>query len=485
MRLVVFLIFVQIFFGCNTSDNQKNVETPSPTTYSNLETLQRNFVEKRFGGFIHFGIRTFTGGSWGAPNQDIAQFNPTQLDCGQWARAFKSAGMEYGIFTTKHHDGFALWDSKYTDFDVASIPWRDGKGDVIKEYVDAFRAEGLSPCLYFSIWDSTEGIGEGPVTQEQIAIVKGQLTELLTNYGKIDMLLLDGWSWKIGHKNLPYEEIHGLIKSLQPECLIVDNTHLKSLYNQELLHFEWGSGLPTNNTQPAVLSLLINEGVGNGWFWNQDVPKHELLSVDYLVDSTLVKLEPQWISFVLNCPPNQAGLMDDNIVARLAALGTKWFPNPNRKPLPVQEQQIHKPITPVSAFATSGEAEYAIDGFNDRYKYTIWETDSSFSQELTIDLGVIRDSVSIITYLPKYIPYIKPLEEGSITKFSLLTSVDGQQFNKIGTGEWSGDTKMKSITFTPRKARFVRLVGLEANDGFVAATEVGIGRGAYPYYDFE
>lgn len=93
--------------------------------------------------FIHFGIRTFTGGGWGEANQDVSQFNPVNLDCNQRADAAASANKKYGILTTKHHDGFCLWDSAYTTNDVASSPWKNGQGDVVREYVDAFRSRGL------------------------------------------------------------------------------------------------------------------------------------------------------------------------------------------------------------------------------------------------------------------------------------------------------------------------------------------------------
>src|SRR5215475_12236055 len=101
-----------------------------------LEQLQREFVDLRFGMFLHFGILTYTG-SWSKPNLNIELFNPTRLDPGQWADAAVSAKMKYAVLTTRHHDGFALWPSKASDFNVGHIPWRDGKGDVVREFVDA------------------------------------------------------------------------------------------------------------------------------------------------------------------------------------------------------------------------------------------------------------------------------------------------------------------------------------------------------------
>src|SRR5580698_3829938 len=173
--------------GC-THREQLPAANPSSRAASArpLAQLQRDFVELRFGMFIHFGILTYTG-SWSKPNLDITQFNPTGLDPGQWADAAVAAKMTYGVLTTKHHDGFALWPSAASDFNVGHIPWRNGKGDVVRAYVEAFRSRGLLPGLYYSIWDTTEGLGglDGaavpPVTTAELDYVEAQLTELLTH----------------------------------------------------------------------------------------------------------------------------------------------------------------------------------------------------------------------------------------------------------------------------------------------------------------
>ena len=168
---------------------------------------------------MHFGILTFCGSQpsdlarvGAQPNLAIANFNPSdRYDPGQWADAAVSAHMKFGVLTTRHHDGFALWPSAAGAFNVKSIPWKNGQGDVVRDYVDAFRSRGLLPGLYYSIWDSTQGIGTGPVTAAQLAYVKAQLTELLTNYGPIPVLVLDGWSWRTGHRTVAYQEIRELV----------------------------------------------------------------------------------------------------------------------------------------------------------------------------------------------------------------------------------------------------------------------------------
>jgi alpha-L-fucosidase len=448
-----------------------------PVRAADTEELQRAFTELRFGMFIHFGILTFTGGAWGEANQDVTAFNPANLDCGQWADAAVSANMTFGILTTKHHDGFCLWDSETTENDVASSPWKNGQGDVVREYVDAFRSRGLEPCLYYSVWDNTQGVGNGDITESHMQFIKGQMTELLSNYGPIKMLFIDGWSWKMGHRNVPYPEIRDLVKTLQPECLLVDNTHLPCLFNNDLIHYEAGGSCPTDNTLPALLSKLINTNGGNDWFWDSNIPSANLMSANTIVNSNLDYLEPRWCTFLLNCPPNPDGLLDENIVNRLTEVGERWSPDPSRPVLPAQAPQIENFILPVSASATSGNAFHAIDAVNDRYYYSVWESTAGLPQSITLDMGEEIPDVCILYYVPKYIPMVDPQEEGSIRSYTIYKSINNVDFTEITSGEWNGDTQMKVVTWTPTNARYIRLEILSAVDDFAAITELAIGRG--------
>ncbi|MEJ2545933.1 MAG: discoidin domain-containing protein [Calditrichaceae bacterium] len=134
--------------------------------------------------------------------------------------------------------------------------------------------------------------------------------------------------------------------------------------------------------------------------------------------------------------------MDENIVHRLKEISQVWSPDLDRSSLPKQEPQIDKPITPEFASATSGKAEYAIDGHNDRYYYSVWESTDSLPQSITVDLGQKYCEINIITYVPKYNPVIIPMTEGSITSYKFSASIDSLNFKEIISGEWSGDTKM-------------------------------------------
>src|SRR5258705_12162050 len=118
------------------------------TKSSDLRQLQQEFINLRFGMFIHFNIPTFMDEDWADPEAPPSIFNPTKLDCNQWATAAKTANMSYGCLTTKHHSGFCIWDTKTTDYNVLN---RLVKRDVIKEYTDAVRANGLKVMLYYSI----------------------------------------------------------------------------------------------------------------------------------------------------------------------------------------------------------------------------------------------------------------------------------------------------------------------------------------------
>lgn len=455
--------------GNTGSGGEFEVEAARP-----LEEVQRDYIELRFGMFIHFGILTYTG-SWSQANLPIEQFDPTALDPGQWADAAVAAKMKYAVLTTRHHDGFGLWPSAVSDFDVGSIGWQGGQGDVVRQYVDAFRERGLLPGLYYSVWDNTQGTGNGPVTREQIDYVKAQLSELLTNYGPIPILVFDGWSWKMGHQAMPYQEIRALVKSLQPNCLMLDHSHLMSPWDADIAAIEEPKGAfaPEDNTAPATQGQKINGSGGNDWFWSPNIGG--LMSVENIVDQHLTLLEARYTNFLLNCPPNREGLLDQAIVDRLTEVGEAWSPNRERPPLPPQGPQNERPYTPVSATATSGTAANAIDGHNDWGFYTLWSTAEALPQSITLDLGQEQPDVGFLGYVPRYVPNNGPSSEGAITSYAIYTSTDNVEFTEAATGEWPADGKMKVATFPAVAARYVRLEALASNGQDIAATEIAVG----------
>jgi alpha-L-fucosidase len=439
---------------------------------THLQQLQSDFVDLRFGMFIHFGILTYTG-SWSAANLDITQFNPTGLDPGQWADTAVSAKMKYGVLTTRHHDGFALWPSKASKFNVGNIPWRNGTGDVVREYVDAFRSRGLQPGLYYSIWDTTQGVAAGSLSAANLAYVKTQITELLTNYGPIPILTIDGWSWQMGHRAIAYQEIYDLVKSLQPNCLLTDHTHMDQPWDVDIVNFEEPKGAwsPTGNTYPGQQGNKVNASGGNDWFWAPNIGG--LMTVSNIVTSHLKDLEPKWTNFLLNCPPNRTGTLDTAMVTLLQQVGAAWSPNAARAPLPAQGPQNEHPYTPVSATATSGTANNAIDGINDTAFHSMWQPTGTLPQSATLDLGQVRPDVGWLGCAP-YAQNDSSTTTGNVTSYGILTSTDGTTFTQAAAGTWTANKKLNVAMFGPVAARYVRFE-IRAANGSPAVTEITVG----------
>ncbi|QKJ31804.1 alpha-L-fucosidase [Mucilaginibacter mali] len=309
----------------------------------NLAKLQQNFVDLRFGMFIHFNIPTYMNQDWPDPETPASLFTPVKLNCDQWAKAAKSANMSYGCLTTKHHSGFCIWDTKTTDYNVMNSPL---KRDVVKEYTNAFRANGLKVMLYYSILDTHHKLRPHHITQKHIEMVKAQITELLTKYGKIEALIIDGWDapWsRISYDDIPFEDIYLLVKKLQPDCLLMDLNGAKypaeGLYYTDIKTYEMGAGQrisKESNKMPALACLPIN----SAWFWKTDFPEKPVKDPVKLVNETLIPLNNASCNFILNVAPNRDGLIDDNVLAALKQIGSVWKNEGPVNKLPALEAPI-------------------------------------------------------------------------------------------------------------------------------------------------
>ena len=171
--------------------------------------------------FVHFGMNTFTDREWGDGTEDPKRFAPTALDCRQWARIAKDAGFRAMVLTAKHHDGFCLWPTRTTLHSVSSSGWRDGRGDVVREFVDACRGEGLKVGLYCSPWDrNAPAYGDSPRYNVMYQL---QLTELLGNYGPIDEVWFDGANGEGPngkHQVYDWPATFALVRQMQPDAVI-------------------------------------------------------------------------------------------------------------------------------------------------------------------------------------------------------------------------------------------------------------------------
>ena len=190
---------------------------------------QLRWQEMEMYAFIHYSLNTYTDQEWGFGNEDPQLFNPSDLDCRQWARVCKQAGMKGIIFTAKHHCGFCMWPSKYTEYSVKNSPWKQGKGDVVRELAEACREEGLKFAVYLSPWDRNHPEYGKPA---YVTYFRNQLRELLTEYGDIFEVWFDGanggdgWYGGANERRQITKDYYGwpetfkMIRELQPKCVI-------------------------------------------------------------------------------------------------------------------------------------------------------------------------------------------------------------------------------------------------------------------------
>jgi alpha-L-fucosidase len=180
---------------------------------------QLAWSELEYYGFIHFNMNTFTNVEWGEGKENPSSFNPSALDCNQWARIAKKAGMKGLILTAKHHDGFALYPSKYTTHTVAKSPWKNGKGDVVKELSEACRKYGLKLGIYLSPWDRFH---PAYGTDDYNQVYAKMQEELLTNYGPIFEFWYDGANGDgpNGKKQVyDWNLFHSIVNKYQPDAV--------------------------------------------------------------------------------------------------------------------------------------------------------------------------------------------------------------------------------------------------------------------------
>jgi len=331
-RLCVLCFTIVLFFT-----TFQNLKAQVKTVTKSLKEQQQEFVDLKFGMFIHFNIPTFCNQDWPDPDTPVKVFNPEKLDCNQWAEAAKSAKMSYGCLTTKHHSGFCIWNTKTTEYNVMNSPL---KKDVVKEYVEAFRKNGLKTMLYYSILDTHHKIRPGFITREKVKMIKAQLTELLSNYGVITALIIDGWDapWsRISYEDVPFEEIYRLIKRLQPNCLVMDLNSAKypadALFYTDIKSYEQNAGQSISkdaNNIPAMSCLPIQ----SSWFWKTSFPTDQLKNADFLVNDNIVPLNNAYCNFMLNVAPNSEGLIDDNALKVMKKIGEIWNDNDVYKKLP-------------------------------------------------------------------------------------------------------------------------------------------------------
>jgi alpha-L-fucosidase len=294
--------------------------------------------------FLHFGVNTFTDREWGDGREDPAIFAPTGLDARQWVRSAKSAGFRSLILTAKHHDGFCLWPSATTRHSVAASPWRGGSGDVVREFTDACRAEGLGAGLYLSPWDRN-----APVygTARYNDFYCDQLTELLTRYGPVREVWFDGANGEgpTGRRQeYDWARYWALVRRLQPGAVIFSDAgpDLRWIGNEDGVAGEtnWSTVDPAvvtfpGATGPGVTGMLqhgdpqgtvwrpgeTDVSIRPGWFYHP-AEDAKVKTAEKLVDLYFTSVGRN-SKLLLNVPPSREGLLHATDVERLSGMRTR------------------------------------------------------------------------------------------------------------------------------------------------------------------
>ena len=348
-----------------------HVETEK--NHSGYQELDRRLVQIRpsarqvewqkmeFYAFVHFTVNTFTGKEWGDGTEPESVFNPTALDAGQWVDAVKAAGMKGLILTCKHHDGFCLWPSRYTRHSVANSPFRNGKGDVVRETADACRKGGIRFGIYLSPWDRNCRLyGQGKAYDDYFV---GQLTELLTDYGEICSVWFDGACGEGENgKRQAYDwpRYYEVIRRLQPgACIHVCGPDVRWCGNEagDTRPDEW-SVVPKRTCETEMIASKsqqnddarfrqrrisaddldlgsrgilrdekeliwypaeVNTSIRPGWFYHKE-EDGQVRSLEELLEIYYHSAGGN-AGFLLNIPPTPEGLFHANDVKRLKEMG--------------------------------------------------------------------------------------------------------------------------------------------------------------------
>ena len=314
------------------------------------------FVRDRFGMFIHFGLYALPARhEWVKHNEKLTdedydkyfeRFDPDLCDAREWARAAKEAGMKYAVFTAKHHEGFCLFDSRYTDYKCTNTP---AGRDLAREYVDAFRAEGLRVGFYYSLIDwhhpdftidrihplrdlsreEIESLNAGRDMRRYAAYMRDQVAELLTNYGRIDIMWFDfsypapsetkPWLAGKGRDDWEAEKLVELARSLQPDIIIDDRAGVEGdIRTPEQYQIDaW----PRDEKTGEYFTWEACQTFSGSWGYNRD--EYSWKSPETLI-RMLIRTVARGGNLLLNVGPTARGYIDARAKNSLSAIG-EWM----------------------------------------------------------------------------------------------------------------------------------------------------------------
>lgn len=410
-------LFLMVLLGSSCS----HVEPPLPFGAVPADN-QLQWHKMHYYAFIHFSPNTFTDKEWGYGDESPEIFNPSELDCMQWARVVREAGMEGIVITAKHHDGFCLWPSAFTEHSVKNSPWANGKGDVIKDLREACDANGLKLGIYLSPWDRNH---RAYGTPEYLEYYRSQLRELLSNYGEIFEVWFDGANGGDGYydganetrriDNTTYydwDNTWSIVRELQPGAVMFSDAgpDIRWVGNEQGYASDpnW-STMNSAGFYPGVggktdqlgtghedgdkwLPAEVNTSIRPGWFYHEQQ--------DSLVKS-LSKLVDIWFhsvgmngNLILNIPPDKRGLIHENDVQRLMEFKD------------YRDRAFVNKLNASTNIAASNERgnsrHYAAENVFDGDMETYWATDDDTHEatlEIEFDTAITMNALLIQEYI--------------------------------------------------------------------------------------
>ena len=457
--------------------------------------------------FIHFGMNTFTDSEWGSGTEDPKLFNPTQLDARQWMRALKSAGIKQATLVVKHHDGFALYPSRYTTHSVKYSPWKGGHGDVVRDFVNAAHEYGIKVGFYLSPADRHEalpggsfGNGSPSVTTKIPTLVHGdnrhpthfytyqlddynryfmnQLYELMTQYGPVYELWFDGATAAGTSEPYNFAAWYDLIHHLAPNAVIgLGNVRWVGNENGYARDSEW-SVIPLAhdyNIQPdegdvvgpdlgsrarlfapgvnylAWYPAEVNFSIRPGWFWHAS-EDNQVKTMSDLMDRYYHSVGLNGV-MLLNVPPDRRGLFGDTDVQRLQQFG-QW----------IKQTFKHNLAQGAKATASSvfnNDPKFAARKAVDGNPNTYWKAaDGHTTAELTMDMGHEVQFNRVMLG--------ESLAVGQRVEAFEVDSWTGSAWQKVATATTIGYKRL--LTFTTVRAQKVRLLIQQARAAPTIAT---------------
>lgn len=477
-KYVVFCFLFALVISC------KKVAPPEPVGPIPAER-QLAWHDLQYYAFVHFNMNTFTDMEWGTGGEKPSQFDPSELDTRQWARVAKDAGMKGIIITAKHHDGFCLWPTKTTEHSVKNSPWKDGKGDLLKDLSEACKEYGLKFGIYLSPWDRNAGNYGEP---EYVADFHEQLRELLTNYGDVFEVWFDGANGgsgyygganetrKIDNKTYyEWDKTTEIVRELQPNAVIfsdggpdirwvgteegwAEETNWSVMRSDEIYpgwprYVELRSG---HEDGTHWLPAEVNTSIRPGWYYHAR-EDHQVKTLPRLVKTYYESIGRNG-NFLLNLPVDARGLVHENDEAALMALKGQIDADFEK------ELAQGKKITATDVRGNT--SSYGVENVNDGNNSTFWATNDSITEAAITITFEVPTAVNRVV-LQEHIPLGQ-----RVKKFTIEAKVDGA-WTTIDTQTTIGYKRI--LRFETVDATQVRVNFLEAK-GSLAISNVSLYR---------